>query len=351
MRYKFLNLASHFPVFSGFVLGILLAGCNAGDAVLPDTAPDPEPGEPVTLTFDMYSASVTRADAASTSEDMAIGKIFRIYAFPAGSTNLGTPLDSKNYTVQPSEADASKPGKATGSLTLYRGTYDLYLVSYNSSTEVPELDSSGAFTVSNGKDFMYTKLEGIVVQPDKTGDNTMLVSLPKPFTRMGAQVITTVKARNSMQPVTPTALVVNYIKVSGLYGSYIYKLNNTSWETPTATTVADASYSFEKFDSNNTLDYDVTKERTSDPGVLLPVGGTQKMKFDVNLTVKYKDGSLTKTSTDSYFATIEKALLPGMTYQFDFSLTFYGAIVPSDLTLAIREWTTSNLTGEDLGKD
>ena len=45
---------------------------------------------------------------------------------------------------------------------------------------------------------MYTKLEGIVVQPDKTGDNAMLVSLPKPFTRMGAQVITTVKARNSM---------------------------------------------------------------------------------------------------------------------------------------------------------
>ena len=172
---------------------------------------------------------------------------------------------------------------------------------------------------------MYTKLEGIVVQPDKTGDNAMLVSLPKPFTRMGAQVITTVKARNSMQPVLPTALVVNFIKVSGLYGSLAYKLNNTSWETPT--TAADAS------------------------AVLLTVGGTQKMKFDVNLKVQYKSGSETKTYTDSYFATIEKALLPGMTYQFDFSLTFYGAIVPSDLTLAIREWTTTNLTGEDLGKD
>ena len=83
MKYKSLNLASRFPVFSGLVLGILLAGCSAGDAVLPDADPDPEPGEPVTLTFDMYSASVTRADAASTSEDMAIGKIFRIYAFPA----------------------------------------------------------------------------------------------------------------------------------------------------------------------------------------------------------------------------------------------------------------------------
>jgi hypothetical protein len=71
MKYKSLNLASRFPVFSGLVLGILLAGCSAGDAVLPDADPDPEPGEPVTLTFDMYSASVTRADAASTSEDMA----------------------------------------------------------------------------------------------------------------------------------------------------------------------------------------------------------------------------------------------------------------------------------------
>ena len=30
---------------------------------------------------------------------------------PAGSTNLGTPLDSKNYTVQPDEATPSKPGK------------------------------------------------------------------------------------------------------------------------------------------------------------------------------------------------------------------------------------------------
>lgn len=111
MRYKFLNLASHFPVFSGFVLGILLAGCNAGDAVLPDTAPDPEPGEPVTLTFDMYSASVTRADAASTSEDMAIGKIFRIYAFPAGSTNLGTPLDSKTTLSNPVKQMLQNPAR------------------------------------------------------------------------------------------------------------------------------------------------------------------------------------------------------------------------------------------------
>ena len=63
MKYKSLNLASRFPVFSGLVLGILLAGCSAGDAVLPDADPDPEPGEPVILTFDMYSAAVTHLHA------------------------------------------------------------------------------------------------------------------------------------------------------------------------------------------------------------------------------------------------------------------------------------------------
>ena len=354
MKYGALRCCSRLLALSGLLWGVLLAGCSSGNSMLPDDDPGvgPDKGEPVQLTFDMYGATVvTRAGDtdASGAEDMAIGKMFRIYAFTAGSTNLGSPLDSRNYTVQPDATTPSKPGKATGDLTLYRGTYDLYLVSYNSSTEVPDLDNTGAFTVSNGKDFMYTKLEGIVVQPDKTGDNSMLVSLPKPFTRMGAQVITTVKARNGMQPVDPTALVVNYIKVSGLSGNLVYKLNNTSWEAPA--TAADASYTFEKFGSNNTLDWSVKDARVSVPGVLLPVAGTQKMKFDVNLTVNYKDGNQTKTSVDSYFATIEKALLPGMTYQFDFSLTFYGAILPSDLTLAIREWTTSSLTGEDLGKD
>ncbi|WP_244436551.1 hypothetical protein [Bacteroides timonensis] len=349
MKYKLSTLN-----FQLSALLVLLAACSSGEPGLPDAGPDADRGEPVTLAFDIYTASVTRADAAetvSTAEDMAVGKRFRVYAFEAGATNLGAPLDGRVYTVQASDAaHPDKPGKATGDLTLYRGSYDLYLVSYNSSTEVPELSDDGSFTVGNGKDFMYTKLEGIVVQPDKTGENTMLVALPRPFTRMGAQVVTTVKARNGTQPVTPTNLVVNYIKVDGLYNQLTYKLNNISWETPTGS--ADGYYTFSSNGfSNNTVDYDVYLSRTSSPGVLLPVNETQKLKFDVNLTVGYKDGAETRWSTSSYYATIEKSLLPGMTYQFDFSLTFYGAIVPSDLTLGIREWTTSSLNGEDMGKD
>ena len=201
MEYGLLTLRLRFRlIIALLVCG--LAGCGSGESVLPDAVPDA--GDPVTLTFDMYSAALTRADGAgttSTTEDMAVGKTFRIYAFTAGAVKLGTPLDSRVYTVQESETTPGSPGKATGNLTLYRGTYDLYLVSYNSSTEVPELSADGSFTVGNGRDFMYTKMEGIVVQPDKTGENTMLVSLPRPFTRMGACVVTTVQTKNGTQPV------------------------------------------------------------------------------------------------------------------------------------------------------
>ena len=203
--------------------------------------------------------------------------------------------------------------------------------------------------VINGKDFMYTKLENIVVQPDQTGQNMMKVALPRPFTRMNAQVVTTVAARNGTQPVQPTSLVVNYVRINGLRKELTYKLNNTAWEA--AASAADDTYTFGSF-TLNTADQDVYSKRVSNPaGILLPVDGTQKLTFDVNLTVGYKDGTEDKTMTDTYKASIEKSLLPGMTYQFDFSLTFYGAIMPTDLTLAIKEWTTTDLKGEGLGQN
>lgn len=319
------------------LIGIWLSACDSGSAELPD--PSPERGEPVTLSFDLFRDAATRADgSATTTEQMGAGKMFRIYAYPAGSTDFGHSTGSENYTVQ---SDLT----ATGALKLYRGTYDMYLVSYNSSTEVPVLGDDATIHVSNDKDFMHTKLANIVVQPDKTGENMMKVALPSPFTRMGAQVITTVAARNGMQPVWPTKLVVNYVRINGLRRELEYKLNSSVWET--ASKPADASFTFNQFTDN----INVTTPRKSNPGVLLPVDGTQKLTFDVNLTVSYVENNMEKTMTDTYKASIEKSLLPGMTYQFDFSLTFYGAIIPTDLTLAIREWTTTDLRGEEMGKD
>lgn len=320
------------------LIGIWLSACDSGSAGLPD--PSPERGEPVNLSFDLFRDAATRADgSATTTEQMGAGKMFRIYAYPAGSTDFGHPTGSENYTVQPDLT-------ATGALKLYRGTYDMYLVSYNSSTEVPVLGDGNTIHVSNDKDFMHTKLANIVVQPDKTGENMMQVALPSPFTRMGSQVITTVAARNGTQPVWPTKLVVNYVQINGLRSELEYKLNSTIWESG-ASKPADASFIFNRFTDN----ISVTTPRKSNPGVLLPVDGSQKLTFDVNLTVSYVENNMEKTMTDTYKASIEKSLLPGMTYQFDFSLTFYGAIIPTDLTLAIREWTTTDLRGEEMGKD
>ena len=73
------------------------------------------------------------------------------------------------------------------------------------------------------------------------------------------------------------------------------------------------------------------------------------LDFEVNLTVGYNEGE--DSYTGSFPASIQKVLLPGMTYQFDFSLTFYGVLKPSDLTLAVKEYDTVDLSSDGLGGD
>lgn len=315
-----------------------LTGCSEQAPGEPGT----EEGDPVSLRFSLYRAEAdeasTRADAAT---DMADGKTFCIYAFPAGaSTTTTEPLDHKVYTV--------KGGVATGELYLYRGTYDLYLVSYNSSTEVPELKTDGTIQVSNGKDFMYTSLKGIVVQPNQTGENMMDVVLPAPFKRLGAQIKVSVAAKSGTHPVTPTSLVVNSFKMGGLRASLPYTLGSTAWGTGTNETFA-TTQAFTGF-TNNTTAQTVTLPRVSTPVVVLPVDGSAMISFDVNLTVGYKDNG-DKTLTETYPAEIQKVLLPGMTYTFDFTLTFYGILDPADLTLAIGEYeSTVTLDSDEMGK-
>lgn len=93
---------------------------------------------------------------------------------------------------------------------------------------MPELKTDGTIQVSNGKDFMYTSLKGIVVQPNQTGENMMDVVLPAPFKRLGAQIKVSVAA-GDFQPVTPTSLVVNSFEMGGLRASLPYTLGGTTW--------------------------------------------------------------------------------------------------------------------------
>lgn len=312
------------------VLLFLTLICTACSGELQEEISVLPQGEPVNLSFDLYTASTTKAEGAA---DMPAGSTFRIYAYAKG--DLDNVLGEAIYTV---DANA----KATGNLPLYRGEYDMYLVSYNSATEVPK-QNTGKISVKNGYDFMYTTLKSIVVQPETAGKNSMTVQLPEPFTRMGAQVVVAVAAKNGQQPVAISSLRVNSITVEGLPSALDYQLGSTAWEDATN---YNTSFKYTHFTRKDDSYY---TPWISEPAVLLPIDGSQYLKFTVNLTVDYDNGK--KSLTADYPASIQKVLLPGMTYKFDFTLTFYGALIPTDLTLAVKEYNTINLSSDELGKD
>lgn len=330
-------------------------GCSSAEAWSPQSEPDA--GEPVAVSFSLYryTAEVeekveekanTRAE--EIMQDMDLGKTFRVYAYPTGATNLASPKATAVYTVT-SAATTTTSAKATGDLNLYRGAYDLYLVSYNLETETPELKSGTSdINTGNGKDFMYTTLKNVVIQPNSTGANQLDVQLSNPFKRMGAQVKVKVKGKDS--PVTITKIdKPNYITISGLPVSLTYGLGKPDWNAVSTSSSADVykeSYTFSGFTSENPNDYKIAW--VSAPSVVLPVDGSQLLNFEVNLKVWYE---VTKSVTDSYKASIQKTLLPGMTYEFEFTLTFYGILSPTDLTLAVREYDTITLSSDGLGSD
>lgn len=333
--------------------GVLPAGCSSSGIISPE--PEPDAGEPVAVSFSLYryTAEVeekvsTRAE--DTPQDMALGKTFRVYAYPKGATDLASPKATAVYTVT-TAATKTESAKATGDLYLYRGAYDLYLLSYNLESETPELMAGTSnIQTGNGKDIMYTILKNVVVQPNSTGDSGLDVQLNNPFTRMGSQVKVKVKG-NSASPVAISGIdKPNYIIISGLPLTLTYGLGQPDWDAVPPASSADVykdSYTFGGFTSENPNDY--RKPWVSEPSVVLPVDGSQLLNFDVNLKVWYENK--TQYVTDSYKASIQKTLLPGMTYEFEFTLTFYGILSPTDLTLAVREYDTVNLSSDGLGKD
>lgn len=331
--------------------GILLGACGEEATTVTEYPVEPA-GEPVELSFVMYKGAVeeeVQADAdgmetrAATTRavDIPTGTLFRIYAYKAGSTDLENPSATAEYKVQ---AD----GTGTGKLSLYRGEYDLYMLSYNLQNETPVMtEGTRNIEVYNKKDFMYTQLKGLVVSPEHVGATMMLVPLTTPFKRMGAQVQLRVKAKDGTHPVQPTSLKVNSIQVEGLPETLSFPLGGTGWND--AGNYEGAPVTYYNFSGNNGT---VTEFCTSTPQVLLPVNGTKELTFTVKLAVGYMDGDVPKTWEDEegYKVSIQKALLPGMKYVFDFTLTFYGVLKPSDLTLAVTGYTETEVPSDEIGK-
>lgn len=329
---------------------ILFTSCSGSLTGDEDNMNPEEKGEPIRISFDMFQASLTKATANTDYDDMEEGKTFCIYAYNSvqnGTPDFSKPLASAVYTVK--KEGTSMVG--SGDLRLYRGTYYMYLVSYNQESEIPALkDGTGQIEVVNGKDFMYTTLENIVVQPENPGGSSMTVKLPSPFKRLGSQVVVRACAKNSTQPVDVTTLEVLEISVGGLPASLTYKFGQTTWDScdKYETSYTYPGNVFSRTNNSGQPSNSVYDFWSSTPTVLLPVNGSEKLTFGVKLRITYESG--TKEVTQVYPASIQKVLLPGMTYVFDFTLLFYGEIVPTDLTLAVREYNTIPLESDGLGK-
>lgn len=319
---------------TGIGLLLLLTACR--NEVVPE-----DRGEQVTLSFDLYKAELTKAENATL---MPAGKKFYAYAYEQGSTTDQAPVGSGIYTVD-------EKGTATGNLTLYRGVYNIYLVSYYDDYYVPELGDNYLITVSNEKDFMHTALKNVTVQPTP-GQNMMSVPLTDPFTRLCSNVIVKVRASNT-QPVTVGWLTVSDITIQNLSAPLSYQLGEDNLKTSSALYTESLSFKGINFKPETAGQEQVTTPKASEAQVVLPINGTTPLKFNISLNITYNknggpDGSVTEPF--NYEASVRKIFLPGMTYVFDFTLTFFGALDPADLTLGILEYTTVSDNTDNVGE-
>lgn len=323
-------------------LALLMLRCTSG---LPDNDNEQGPqgkGEPVELSFKLYEASLTKALGATKLVDLDPGTTFTVLAYKAGTAvdastqKLPKPLGKSSCTIK-------DDGTADGNMSLYRGEYDLYFISYNSKT-APN-PNTGEIKVNNGYDFMYNEIKGLVVQPQDDGDNKMEISMTGPFVRLGSKIELSVKAKAS--PVKVTDLKVQKIVIKNLSTPLKYFLGTKDWQPATeykdSLTVSNFTYTInapEKPHTNN------------DPVVLLPVNGSKSLEFKITLDVTYTEEGVSgsKTGTFIYTATTSKALLKGMQYKFEFTLTFFGVLNPGDITISLLDYTKVDQSTDQVGE-
>ena len=303
-------------------------------------------GDKIALSFNLYRAELTKAESGSAQ--LAQGTEIRAYAYTKGTmTNDGSPVGSGDYVVN--EAGTAVAVDDIG-LTLYRGEYDIYLVSYNSQDFYPTANGAkNLIEVSNGKDFMYSNLKGISVQPTSAGEDMMSVTLPEPFTRLCSNVVIKVQA-NRTQPVSVSTLAVSSVNITKLSGNLSYQMGETVWNNgETIPQTGTAGLGETDFSNGNNDNVQAGRENTT-PLVILPLKGADPLVFELNLNIGYmKNGKLTH-KIFPYRPKVYKSFLPGMTYEFEFTLTFFGDQEPTDLSLAILEYTTVKFSTDEVGK-
>lgn len=182
----------HYLIFC--FLPTLFTACGVGDnlAMLPETD---ESGK-LTVSFDLNGAGIrmddatdTRANANVPLENLADGTLFSIRAYKKTYNDKGELTatifaDAGVYKVESGGKTANAYTSVTDAvLQLTRGIYDLYFLSYNSSTVYPgatgdtETITGSTLADVTSKDVIATSMKDVQIQSDQDGQVTLTIPM------------------------------------------------------------------------------------------------------------------------------------------------------------------------------
>jgi len=343
-----------------------LLACSALAAVFASCAQQDEPlsgsgGAPLNMKFDFSDAGVvvepSATRATATTVPINEGTTFIVRAYTASTSTL---VDDGHYKVVKEAATGkmvSQPTDDKNPLSLSSGTYDFFFISYHSSdASLPAVQADGTVAVENGKDFITTSIRSIKIQTNYVGQDEMTIPMAEyPFTHLCTRVKATLEIPD-VQVVNPTAIENLKVEVSNLpqNGTFAFpgtsftgygnraetnKINLFAWTDKKTITAADASTGF------------LAKYSSAD-GFVLPLDDASPLKFKVTMKIHYtKEDNSAGVKEFVQPLELAKALLPGKSYNFVFTLSFYGDYTPTDLALDIQEFTPVDLTPGGAGGD
>lgn len=358
----------HYLIFC--FLPTLFTACGVGDnlAMLPETD---ESGK-LTVSFDLNGAGIrmddatdTRANANVPLENLADGTLFSIRAYKKTYNDKGELTatifaDAGVYKVESGGKTANAYTSVTDAvLQLTRGIYDHYFLSYNSSTVYPgatgdtETITGSTLADVTSKDVIATSMKDVQIQSDQDGQVTLTIPMDG---AVFSHLCSRVKARLDIprnQPVIVLGVSALKITMKPLYGTAGY-----NWQKGTLSTTGERNNSVDLIASGalSGIDSSTGAATLSSSDVyLFPLNDDVPLEFDVTMTIAYKTSSSgSQLSGDFKLSSpvaLDKALLAAKSYCFVFTLTYYGELVPSDLTLDVTSYSPVNLPSDDVGAD
>lgn len=339
---------------------LLLSGCQGNDILLSEET------EEFAINFNLPQEESlngmlphSRALQGSVgTELLSDGTLFSVRAYKRSKTEGSgaetTVFVGKGVYKVGTGGTKAIPRSDSEALKLTRGTYDLYFLSYHSSSTVP--DAAGeTVDVSNGNDFLGTTLEQIIIQADKDGQTSLTIPMDgHPFRHLCSRVKATLEVPKE-QPVAPKEITNLKIYVKNLRAANTYTWLSQSFTTLGARENGNTVSLIESGSLSNIQGASIFSVTFGSPtdAFLLPLDESAPLFFDVSMSVSYTD-----RNSQSAIATLEskdmelkKALLPAMSYNFVFTLIFYGDYLPADLTLDVQDYIPVDLTPGDVGGD